>query len=130
MKGLIKVLNILEKSQLIMQLRKSNKGISYLSKPDIIYLNNTNLIRALAEANAEKGNLRETFFLNQVSVSQDVKLPPKGDFFVEKKYIFEIGGKNKSAKQLYSLENSFIVKDDIETGAGRSILLWMFGFLY
>ncbi len=127
---LIKALNILEKSQLIKQLHKSNKGISYLSKPDRIYLNNTNLIHTLAGANAEKGNLRETLFLNQVSVSHDVKLPPKGDFFVEEKYIFEIGGKNKSAKQLYSRDNSFIVKDDIETGAGRSIPLWMFGFLY
>ena len=127
---LIKALNILEKSQLIKQLHKSNKGISYLSKPDKIYLNNTNLIHTLAGANAEKGNLRETFFLNQVSVRHDVKLPPKGDFFVEEKYIFEIGGKNKSAKQLYSREDSFIVKDDIEIGAGHSIPLWMFGFLY
>jgi len=113
-----------------MQLRKDNKGISYLSKPDKIYLNNTNLIHTLAGANAEKGNLRETFFLNQLSVSHDVKLPPKGDFFVEEKYIFEVGGKNKSAKQLYSRENCFIVKDDIEIGAGHYIPLWMFGFLY
>ena len=127
---LIKALNILEKSQLIKQLHKSNKGISYLSKPDKIYLNNTNLIHALAGANSEKGNLRETFFLNQVSVRHDVRLPPSGDFFVEEEFIFEIGGKNKSAKQLYSREKSFIVKDDIEIGAGRSIPLWMFGFLY
>jgi uncharacterized protein len=127
---LIKALNILEKSQLLKQLQKSNKGISYLSKPDKIYLNNTNLIYTLAGTNAEKGNLRETFFLNQVSVSHDVKLPPTGDFSVEEKFIFEIGGKNKSAKQIYGQENSFLVRDDIETGTGQSIPLWLFGFLY
>ena len=127
---LIKALNILEKSQLIKQLHRSNKGISYLSKPDKIYLNNTNLIYALAGANAEKGNLRETFFLNQVSVRYDVKLPSEGDFYVEEKFLFETGGKNKTAKQLHNRENSFLVKDDIEIGAGRSIPLWMFGFLY
>jgi uncharacterized protein len=127
---LIKALNILEKSQLLIQLHKSNKGISYLSKPDKIYLNNTNLIFTLAGTNAEKGNLRETFFVNQLSAGHDVKLPPAGDFVIEEKFIFEIGGKSKSAKQLYGQENSFIVKDDIEIGAGHSIPLWMFGFLY
>jgi len=127
---LIKALNILEKSQLIKQLHKSNKGISYLSKPEKIYLNNTNLIHTLAGGNPEKGNLRETFFLNQVSVRHDVKLPPAGDFFVEEKFIFEIGGKNKTAKQLSGQKNYFIVKDELEMGAGHSIPLWMFGFLY
>lgn len=65
---------------------------SYLGKPDKIYLNNINLIYIQPGANAEQGNFRGTFFLNQVLVSHDVKLPPTGDFFVEEKFIFEIGG--------------------------------------
>jgi len=45
-------------------------------------------------------------------------------------YIFEIGGKNKTTKQIKGLDNSFVVRDDIEIGHNRIIPLWLFGFLY
>ncbi len=66
------------------------------------------------KTNAEKGNLRETFILNQISVKYNVNLPPKGYFYVEEKFLFEIGGKHKSAKQLYNRKDSFIIRDDIK----------------
>ena len=127
---MIKALSLLEKAQLLKQVNKSNKGISHLSKPDKLYLNNTNLIYALAKQNAETGNLRETFFLNQVLVKHQVKLPKSGDFEVDNKYIFEVGGKNKTREQIKNLNNAYLVKDDIEQGINNIIPLWLFGFLY
>ena len=99
-------------------------------KPDKLFLNNTNLMYAIADQHANTGNLRETFFVNQLSHQHNLKLPQKGDFTVDDKYIFEIGGKNKAQKQIRDLKNAFLVKDDIEQGVYNTIPLWLFGFLY
>jgi hypothetical protein len=76
------------------------------------------------------GNLRETFFFNQLDYRHTVEYSEKGDFTVDKKYTFEIGGKGKNTRQIYSLKNAYIAADDIEYGAENKIPLWMFGFLY
>lgn len=94
-----------------------------------IYLSNTNIIYAISN-NINIGTIRETFFLNQISSFYDVKYPESGDFFVDGKYTFEIGGKNKSKKQIAQIENSFLALDDIEYGYKIKIPLWLFGFLY
>lgn len=120
----------LEKAKLINQLRNYTKGIRALGKVEKVYLNNTNLMYNLANENTNTGNIRETFFLNQASVNHSVKLPEKGDFIVDEKYIFEVGGKNKTQKQIENLENAFIVKEDIEVGFGNVIPLWYFGLMY
>jgi len=78
----------------------------------------------------EMGTIRETFFESQLNVAHHLRLPPNGDFLVDEKYIFEIGGKNKSAKQIKNLPESFTVLDDIENGVFNQIPLWLFGFLY
>ena len=80
--------------------------------------------------NANIGNVRETFFANQLSVKYKVIAPQKGDFQVDGKYIFEIGGKSKTYEQIRNIENSFIAADDLEIGYGNKIPLWLFGFLY
>ena len=120
---MIKALNLLEKALLIKQLNKSGKGISQLSKPDKLFLNNTNLIYVIAEQHANTGNLRETFFMNQLSHKYSLELPQSGDFIVNDKYIFEPGGKNKGQKQIQNLKNAFLVKDDIEQGVYNTIPL-------
>jgi predicted AAA+ superfamily ATPase len=127
---MIKALEILEKAHLIIQLHQNNKGISQLSKPEKIYLRNTNLIYAIAEENAVIGNLRETFFINQLTLDHKINLPKNGDFLVNDSYIFEIGGKNKTRQQINTINNAYIVKDNIETGIKQTIPLWLFGFLY
>lgn len=101
-----------------------------MNKPDKVYLDNTNLLLALAATNANEGNIRETFFANQMSVSYLLNTSVQGDFLVNDKYIFEIGGKNKSFNQIKDLENAFLAIADIETGHGNRIPLWLFGFLY
>ena len=128
--SLINSLENLKKSCLIDYLQKNKEGIAALRKPDKLYLRNTNLIFALAESNANIGNLRETFFLNQLSFNNTVRLAEKGDFIVNSEFTFEVGGKNKSKAQISGIENAFVVKDDIEIGINKTIPLWLFGLMY
>ena len=127
---LLLFLNYLEKALLIKQLQADNIGISSMSKPEKIYLHNTNLIFHIAKENANIGNIRETFFQNQVSANHLVNYSRTGDFFIDNKYTFEIGGKTKTQKQIRNVNNAFVIKDNIETGIKNIIPLWLFGFLY
>lgn len=85
---------------------------------------------ALNNTEPNIGNLRETFFLNQLSDNHIVTYPQSGDFMIDNKYLFEIGGKNKTQKQIVGIENAFIAADNIELGYNNTIPLWLFGFLY
>jgi len=122
-------LQYLNDAELLLLIQDSAKGLKKLSKPSKIYLNNTNLLFAYCD-NSKIGTIRETFFANQLSVGNKLSYADRGDFLVNEKYLFEIGGKNKSFKQIKDVENSYIVADDIEIGFGNKIPLWLFGFLY
>jgi hypothetical protein len=111
------------------KLAKISLDYKQLSKPDKIYLNNTNLMYALTPK-IDKGSLRETFFYNQLSAVSSVVLPKKGDFLVDGKMLFEVGGKNKTFEQIKDLPDSYLAVDDIEIGHKNHIPLWMFGLLY
>jgi predicted AAA+ superfamily ATPase len=115
---------------LISLLHKQSKGISRLTKPEKIYLHNPNFMMAIPGSLVNIGNLRETFFYNQVSHGHQVNYTDNGDFLVDNRYIFEIGGKNKTTRQISGIVNSFLVLDNIETGNKKEIPLWLFGFLY
>ena len=127
---LLRHLYYLEKAQIVKWISKNSHGINFLNKPDKLYLQNTNLIFALAQEVTNPGNVRETFFLNQVAVNHKISYPAQTDFWVNDKYFFEVGGKSKSQKQIKELSDAFIVKDNIEFGSGNIIPLWMFGLLY
>ncbi len=127
---LLKYLYYLDKAQIIQWLGSDANGINYLNKPDKIFLGNTNISYALSGELADKGNIRETFFLNQLSINHIVTYPKVGDFMVDDKYLFEVGGKSKTQKQITGIENSFIAADDIERGFRNKIPLWLFGFMY
>ncbi|WP_343562096.1 hypothetical protein [Sphingobacterium sp.] len=90
----------------------------------------TNLSFLFAYENVNRGNLRETFFVNQLVFQQQVNFTNQGDFIVDEKYTIEIGGKNKSRKQIQGIEKAYIVADGIEFGYLNKIPLWLFGFLY
>lgn len=122
-------LKLLSDAELLLLLYVENKGINSLNKPEKIYLNNPNLMNTL-NSNADIGNIRETFFFNQLSKKNKVKASVKTDFYVNEKYSFEIGGKNKKQKQILNINNAYIVKDKIEIGSYNNIPLWLFGFLY
>lgn len=122
-------LNFLEQAQMIRQLYPAGISISILKKPEKIYLNNTNLAYALATNTTDKGNLRETFFASQLSVNHSLQLPQNGDFIIDNKWTFEIGGKNKSKSQLKAEVNAHVVVDDMDYPV-TNLPLWIFGFLY
>jgi predicted AAA+ superfamily ATPase len=127
---LISYLYFLNEAHIIKNLYRDAKGISQLQKPDKIYLDNTNLQYAFSTNNANIGNIRETFFVNQLSYKHLVEYTKQGDFRVDGMYTFEIGGPQKTKKQIKDLENAFIASDDIEYGYQNKIPLWLFGFLY
>ena len=115
---------------LIGLLRTSTGGMQGLGKVDKIYLDNTTLIYALCGGHLEIGTVRETFFFNQMRAVMPVVVSPVSDFLVDGRYTFEVGGKKKKQNQLQGVENGYVVKDDIETGYGNIIPLWLFGMLY
>ena len=127
---LLHALSLLERARLIVQMNKVNKGMGVLTKPEKIYLNNTNLAYALGEDGVNIGSSRETFFVNQLSGIHSVELSEKADFIVDKKYTFEVGGKNKKQVQIQGIPDAYIVKDTIEIGVGNIIPLYLFGLIY
>jgi hypothetical protein len=127
---LLKYLDYLEKAEVISSLSQKAKGNKIMHKPDKIFLGNTNYFYSLNMQGEEIGTIRETFFESQVSINHTLKLPPVGDFLVDDKYLFEIGGKNKTSKQISNQSKAFLVMDDIENGFYNQIPLWLFGFLY
>jgi len=126
----------LDEAGLIQLLMKSSLSMKALDKPEKIYVANTNLLYV---GEPETGTVRETFFLNQLHNYYGTKeqfqdsgiyAGNQGDFYLEEKYTFEVGGKNKSFKQIKDLPQSYIAADEIEVGHGNKIPLWLFGFLY
>lgn len=127
---LISYLYFLQEAHIIKNLYKDSKGITQLQKPDKIFLENTNLQYAFSPNNANTGNIRETFFVNQVSFKHLTEYTKQGDFRVDGTYIFEVGGNTKSDHQIKNLKNSYIAADNIEYGFTNKIPLWLFGFMY
>ena len=119
----------MERAGMISQLRDSTGGIRGIGKVEKLYLDNTNLIYTLTPREAEIGNVRETFFMNQMRVRHDIVSSSISDFQIDD-MTFEIGGRKKGQKQIESATHGYIVKDDIETGFANVIPLWMFGLNY
>ncbi len=131
-------LELLERAKIIIGIRSKEKGYNILAKPQKIFMHNPNLSFAISKE-ANIGSLRESFFVNQISsyfelnasfLNEIIYTSKKGDFLVDSRYIFEIGGKSKSFNQIKDINNSFIAADNIEIGFGNKIPLWLFGFLY
>lgn len=119
----------MERAGMIASLHDATGGIRGLGKVEKTYLDNTNLAYSLAAGNADTGNVRETFFLNQMRVNHDVLSSPIADFLIAGN-TFEVGGRGKSQRQLQKAERGFVVKDNIEYSQGNIIPLWHFGLNY
>lgn len=122
-------ISYLNDANLINMVDEQTRGLNKLIKPAKIYMQNTNLIYAYGDK-CKIGTIRETFFANQLSAKHHINIPKFGDFIVDDKYIFEVGGAKKGFSQIANEINSFVAADDIEVGAGNKIPLWLFGFLY
>jgi predicted AAA+ superfamily ATPase len=124
-------LQYLEDAGVILTVSKSGKGLKAMAKPDKIYLNNPNLFYALFRGTEpDSGAMRETFFLNMLRSGYEVTVPQRGDFLVNGSFTFEVGGKGKGFRQVAGIEDSYLALDGIEAGNGRTVPLWLFGFLY
>lgn len=121
--------DLMGRAGLISLLREPTKGVRVLGKVEKVYLDNTNLAFALTTSEPDKGNLRETFFFNQMRVNNSVFNSPVSDFLIDGR-TFEIGGRNKGQKQIAEAEDGYVVKDGIETGFGNVVPLWCFGMNY
>jgi uncharacterized protein len=126
---ILRLLDLLDEAKILNLLKSNTKGVSYLQKPEKIFLENTNLMYLFSSENVNIGNLRETFFFNQLSVYHDVSSPKYADFLVDDSFLFEIGGPSKTFQQIKGLPSSYLAVD-VEHGNGNRIPLWMFGFLY
>ena len=126
---LYKYIHYLTLGNVLSRIDLLNTKQSNFKKPAKLYLENTNLTYTFC-SNSEIGTIREQFFINATSVDHKVNYSKIGDFLIDEKYIVEVGGKNKSFKQIKDVENSFVVADDIEVGFGDKVPLWLFGFLY
>lgn len=122
-------IHYLQLGGLINMIKQNSKGDNIFTKPEKLYLNNTNLNSSYC-GKSDIGTIREQFFVNQISQNHDIHYSKKGDFVVDEKYIVEVGGKSKTYKQIKDIANSFIIADDIEIGNKNKIPLWLFGFLY
>ena len=122
------VLNYLRylKNARIINLLFANGTNGQLQKPDLVYLQNTNLLHVIAPENINNRNLRTTFFYNQVGYEHKITSSKNLDFKVSDRYEFVVGGKYTQAEG----ENNFAAADMIELGEGNIIPLWLFGFLY
>ena len=126
----LKMLDVLERAELISLLKTEKDKLKRMSAPEKIYCDNVNLMRALVPR-ADIGTLRETFFVNQLrAAGHTVSSPAKGDFLVDGEWLFEVGGKGKSFDQIKDMPKSYVAYDDVEIGSGNKIPLWLFGFLY
>lgn len=125
----LKMLYALDKAQVLALLTAKTKNYKSLTKPDKIFLGNPNLMHVLCPK-VDKGNERETFFISQLRVLHDVRYPKQGDFLIDDRYLFEVGGKGKTFEQIADLPDSYLAVDDTEVGLGSRIPLWLFGFLY
>lgn len=124
-----KLLRTMQRASLINMLFKGKNSMQQLVKPEKVYLENTNLMYALA-GDINIGNIRETFFSNQLFSDHELTFSGSGDFLVDNTYTIEVGGHRKSYEQKKNVPNSYLAVDDIEIGNGNRIPLWIFGFLY
>jgi predicted AAA+ superfamily ATPase len=125
----LKMLYALQRGGLLQLLSDDSKSPDNLSRPDKIYINNPTMMFALTPK-VDIGTLRETFFFNQLSQTHEVRYPRAGDFLVNRKYLFEVGGKGKTFEQIKDIPNSYLAVDNTEVGHRNRIPLWMFGLLY
>ena len=127
--SLLKLLYNLDKAEILELLTVELKSYKKLVNPEKIYLGNTNLMYTLSPK-IDVSTLRETFFIDQLSVVGTVQMPLNGDFLVNGKYLFEVGGESKEFNQIAGIPDSYLAIADIETGYSARVPLWMFGLLY
>ncbi len=127
----VQYLHYLGRAKMLNLLFSGSKDYAKLARPDKLYLENSNMLYALCSNSPEIGTVRETFAVNHLGVDHKVEYgKERGDFKVDGKYTFEVGGSDKGFSQIAGVKDSYVLADDIEVPSGRKIPLWMIGFIY
>ncbi|HFA51285.1 MAG TPA: AAA family ATPase [Bacteroidetes bacterium] len=127
---LVQYLYYLEQAAVLSLLQSPRKGITLLQKPEKVFLENTNLLYSFSPGQPDIGTARETFLYNQLKSKHKINYAEKGDFLIDGKYIFEIGGSTKSRKQIAGIDNAYIIADQLDYAVGNKIPIWLFGLIY
>jgi predicted AAA+ superfamily ATPase len=125
----LKMLKALQRAGLLSLVDAKGLKLGDMSKPEKIYVSNANLMRALVQ-HPDSGTERETFFFSQLRKGHSIAYTGVGDFVIDGKWTFEIGGRKKSFSQIADIPDSYVVNDGVAVGRGNKIPLWLFGFLY
>ena len=128
-RALYDYVGLLQAAGLLRLLGAKSSGVSIISKPEKLYLDNSNLFAIFCNQ-PKAGTVRETFFASMLSYHHTLNYPKSGDFLVDEQYVFEIGGKSKTKQQIKAETAAWVVADGLEIGVERKIPLWLFGFLY
>jgi uncharacterized protein len=123
-------LKLLEDAGILRLLSAPNKKLAGLEKPEKIYLGDCVQLHAVSGSGVNPGTVRETFFLQSLSPEHEISCPAAGDFLVDGRFCFEVGGKGKGFDQIADRPDSFLALDGIETGFGEKMPLWILGFCY
>ena len=126
---LVRMFNLLDKGAVVRALHSGWRSPKAVAKPEKVLFDNTDILAALSSLN-EIGTVRETFVASMLAPEHKLNEPESGDLLVDDKYLFEIGGRGKSYKQIADMPDSYVIIDDVETGFGNKIPMWLFGFLY
>lgn len=127
----VEYLKYLGDTKVLNLLYSDKKKVGKLSKPDKVYLENPNILYALAPTKVEIGTLLETFAIGSLTESHNVEYgKAQGDFKVDGHYTFEIGGRSKDFSQTAGIKDSYVFADDWDMPDGAKLPLWMLGFLY
>ena len=124
-----KYLQYLHDGEIILNLYLIDKFHKNFLKPQKIFLNNPNYAYAFFDT-PDIGTIRETFVANCLVNHGNVTAPAQGDFCVNDKWTFEVGGKSKTKKQLKGIKDSFVLADNTLLANRTTIPLWLLGFLW
>ena len=108
---------------------RGGSGVPSTNKANKLLPNNPNLFHLLC-ANPNLRSLRESFFVSQLSSQHQVHYHNQGDFIIDDEWVFEIGGAQKTLKQLAGNPKSYAAIDDVVAGDGKRVPLWLFGMGY
>jgi predicted AAA+ superfamily ATPase len=125
----VRMFGLLDKGAVLRSIHRGWHSPKSIAKPEKVLFDNTDIMAALSNMN-EIGTVRETFVASMLAPNHKLAEPPAGDLMVDERLLFEIGGKNKNFSQIADIPDSYVIADDIETGLGNKIPLWLMGFLY
>lgn len=125
----VRMFRLLDKGAVLRSIHSGWHSPKSIAKPEKVLFDNTDIMAALSNMN-EIGTVRETFVASMLAPNHKLAEPPAGDLMVDERLLFEIGGKNKNFSQIADIPDSYVIADDIETGLGNKIPLWLMGFLY